>query len=144
MRQNFYSEQELMAMPLGKLNRLVLGDGIKDPEEERLINKVMDAKRGFAPMQTMVTLRKDLDIVDQRQEEQWENELARRQAAMRPGTPTQVPIQPQAQIANPTPSMPDPQVISQAEPEPQDVEAAPVLTPEPVIKKTRKPRTKKA
>ncbi len=83
MRQNFFSRQELQEMPLGKLKRLVSGDGIQDQDEERLVNEIMDAKKGFAPMQQTVTLRKDLDIVTQQQEEKWERELESRKMKMR-------------------------------------------------------------
>lgn len=142
MRQNFFSEQELMAMPLGKLNRLVLGDGIKDPEEELLVNKVMNSKRGYAPMQQMVTLRKDLDITTQKQEQEWEAELARRESSMRPAVPTQ----PQVEVKEPLyvgdnlpldvkPAV-DPQVVVPVDSVPQDVVVK--------IKTPRKPRVKKA
>jgi len=140
MRQNFFSEQELMAMPLGKLNRLVLNDGIKDPEEEHLVNKVMNQKRGIAPIQQRVTLRKDLDITDQRQEQEWEAELARRTQAMRPAAPVEAKIQeaeaPVVQDhATQVSSQP---VVAPVDVTPQDVE------PIKPARKSRAPRAKKA
>lgn len=85
MRQNFFTREELMAMPLAKLKRFVTGDtlGIQSPDEEQLINEVMDMKKGFSPMQQQITLRKDIDIKDQVQEEEWERELAKRVAQMK-------------------------------------------------------------
>jgi hypothetical protein len=110
MRQNFFTKEELMGMPLGKLQRLVLGDGIKSPDEEALVNEVMNSKRGFMPIQQNITLRKDIDIKDQVQEQEWEKELASRVLAMN------------------TPKMED-VVVPQPEVKP---EVAPEVAPEPI------------
>lgn len=80
MRQNFFTEQELMTMPLGKLRRL----DITTPEEEARVQKVVDARVGSSFEANRVSLRKDLDIQNPDQEARWDRELAQRIAEMKP------------------------------------------------------------
>jgi len=137
MRANFFSKQELMAMPYGKLVRLVSNDGVQTPDEEKLVNEIMDAKRGFAPRQQTVTLRKDIDIVDQRQEKQWEDELALRIRQIRPDL---APMN----TAPGTPHDDEADAEELAEPVEPAVPTAEGQAAPVAVKKERKPRTKKA
>lgn len=99
MRQNFFTEQELMVMPLGKLRRL----DINSPDEEAKVQEIVNRRVGVDFEANRVTLRKDLDIQTPEQEAKWDKELAQRIAEMKPQQLAEIEEQPMMEQASDEP-----------------------------------------
>lgn len=137
MRQNFFSRQELMSMPLAKVRKL----DIENQDEEALVQDVVLERMGNQPIQQRVIMRKDIDITTPEQEKYWTDEIARRVEEMK--TPTQPIAQIEAQEVPIVEQAPDEPVDKEDD---RELEVEVKVAEKPEVKKRKsyyKPRPKK-
>lgn len=77
---NFYSEAELMVMPLARVRSLDIQNG----DQERLVQRVVDRRLAVLPATSPVNRRDVPDIKNQEEERNWQDIISKREAGLKP------------------------------------------------------------
>ncbi len=102
--RSFYTEQELMSMPL----QVLRGLDIETKDQETLVQKVVNRRVAALPPSSPIFRRDVPDIENQEQEKEWQQKINERTARLKPRMEDESPeSQPEPQ-EDPTPAEPAP------------------------------------